>query len=113
MTPKQGVKIVALIDLCDEAIKRKGAYARIIIPMPGSGEKRRIAPNRCRCSGNGEAVAAAKRWATRRLCRRGPRGEIIMHSFNNKKIYVQFGAPELKTSMEEIFYGRTTGKSGN
>jgi hypothetical protein len=87
MTPKQGVKIVALLDLCNMAIRKNGAYARITIPMPGSGKKG--------------------------TTRRGPHGKIIMHSFEDKKIYVQFGAPELKTSMEEIFYGRTTGKSGN
>uniref|UniRef100_A0A6M3LEF8 Uncharacterized protein n=1 Tax=viral metagenome TaxID=1070528 RepID=A0A6M3LEF8_9ZZZZ len=91
MTPRQGVKIVALLDLCDVEIRKNGAYARITIPMPGSGEKR----------------------TTRRLCRRGPHGKIIMHSFDGKKIYVQFGAAELKTRLEEIFYGTATRKFGN
>jgi len=50
---------------------------------------------------------------TRRLCKKGPHGKIIMHSFDGKKIYVQFGAAELKTSLEEIFYGTATRKFGN
>ena len=91
MTPKQGVRIVALLDLCDVAIRKRGAYAKIVVPMQGAWKKE----------------------VTRRLCKKGPHGKIMMHSFDGTKLYVQFDAAELKTSLEGIFYGTSTSKSGN
>lgn len=80
MTPKQGVKLHKLIDDCHEALKTRGVSARIAIRMPGKWGKQ----------------------STRRLCAKGPPGEIYTRTHDGKNIIVIFGAARLTTSLEEI-----------
>lgn len=87
MTPKQGMKLHKIIDLCHMAIRHKGAHASIAIRTPGTWGKRK----------------------TRRLCAQGPRGTIAMRTHDNKNLIVLFRAAELLTSLEEIKNANITG----
>lgn len=78
MTPRQGVRLYKIIDECHEAIRRKGAYAKLAVRMPGTWGKRK----------------------TRRLCAQGPSGQITMRTYDNKNLIVLFSAAELLTSLE-------------
>jgi hypothetical protein len=91
MTPKQGVRLYKLIDDCHEATKRRGAFARIAVRMPGKWGKQ----------------------STRRLCAKGPPGKIGARTYDGKNIIVIFEAARLTTSLEEIRNDSDARRSGN
>ena len=88
---KQDLKLYKVIRKCHEQICRQGAYAKIILRMPGQWRNKR----------------------TRKYSWNGPHGKICSHTHDCKKILVLFPAAELLTSLEEIRNGNATSLPGN
>lgn len=85
-TPKQDMKRLKTIETCHNHIRARGVRAGLVIRMPGT-QRGKI---------------------TRRYSAKGPRGLIITHTHDCKKILVMFKADELLTSLEVIRNGKTT-----
>lgn len=79
-TPRQDMRRLGWVNQCQATIKQKGGNAKILIRVQGTPGKKR----------------------TRRLSAKGPCGEIVAHSFNNKLVFIQHKADELLTSLLAI-----------
>jgi len=86
-TPKQDLKRLKIIETCHTHICAKGAKQRVVIVMPGT----------------------PRGAARRRFSAKGPRGQIITQTHDNKKVLVMFKADKLLTSLEEIRHDSATG----
>lgn len=79
-TPRQDMRRLGWVNLCHYSITQKGGTAKILIRVRGAPGKKRY----------------------RKLSAKGPRGEIVAHSFNNRSVFIQFKAAELLTSMHAV-----------
>jgi len=84
---KQYMRLRKIRNQCLEMIKRHGAYAKIVVHMPGT----------------------LGRGTTRKYSWNGPRGRIFARTFDGTKILVKFPASKLCKSMEELINGDITG----
>lgn len=86
-TPRQSLKRFKLAKACLTAMGLKGSRAEVIVLMPGG-------------------LTKVKK---RRFSAYGPRGRIIMSTYDNKTLCVLFDAAKLHRSLEVINHDRTTG----
>jgi DNA-binding NarL/FixJ family response regulator len=86
-TPKQDLKRLKTIEVCHNHVRAKGPKPRVVIMMPGT----------------------PGRQTRRRFSAKGPRGQIITLTHDQKKILVMFKADQLLTSLEVIRNGSVTG----
>lgn len=87
LSVRQEARLLHIIRLCHDQIKRRGAHTEIAINIPGTWRKTNM----------------------RRLSSKGPHGEIIFETHNGKELFVLFKAAPLLTSLEEIVNAHTTG----
>jgi hypothetical protein len=84
---KEVNKLNLLIHDCHEAIRQKGAHARVVFTIPGKWGKQ----------------------THKRLFPGGPKGKILAQTNDRNKLIVLFKAAETTTKLEEIRNAHTTG----
>jgi hypothetical protein len=80
-----------IISECDDKIARHGGLARVALVLP---------------------IEWAKD-SSIKLCKGGPRGEIVATVVDGSRVIATFGAAEIKTYLEENAYDNTTSRLGN